>query len=325
LLFAAATVLAASAAIGLADMAGYTRLTHAVSRLDPTMMTICFVGQLVAYLGYVLAVRDMARVEDGPRLSFSLTTRTVLAGFGVFAATHAAGGFAVDYWALRRAGLKRRDAISRVLGLGALEYAVLAPAALISAIVLLFGTGGRVQDAMTLPWLLVVPGFLLALWVSSPKRAERLSDPGAGGRIRQAFGHAVAGMWKLRCLATRPRRHGMGVAGVSLYWFGDILTLWAALQVFDADVSTPALILAYATGYVLTRRSLPGGGAGLVEVLMTFALVWVGVPFAPALLSVLVYRLFNFWLPIVPALAVLPTVKSLYYDFRHAEPELDEA
>src|SRR5204862_129041 len=73
------------------------------------------------------------------------------------------------------------------------------------------------------------------------------------------------------------------------------------------------------------RRALPGGGAGLVEVLMTFALVWVGVPFAPALLGVLVYRLFNFWLPIVPALAVLPTVKSLYHDFRHAEQEFDEA
>jgi uncharacterized membrane protein YbhN (UPF0104 family) len=94
--------------------------------------------------------------------------------------------------------------------------------------------------------------------------------------------------------------------------------------VFDADVSTPALILAYATGYVLTRRSLPGGGAGVVEVLMTFALVWVGIPFAPALLGVLVYRLFNFWLPIVPALAVLPTVKHLYHDFRYAEQELEE-
>jgi uncharacterized membrane protein YbhN (UPF0104 family) len=317
--------MAVAAAIGLADIAGYTRLTHALNRIDPTMMTVCFVGQLVAYLGYVLAVRDMARVEGGPRLSFSLTTRTVLAGFGVFAATHAAGGFAVDYWALRRAGLKRREAISRVLGLGCLEYAVLAPAALISAIVLLFGTGGRVQDAMTYPWLLVVPGFLFALWVSSPRRAERLSDPGDGGRIRRAFAHGVAGLWKLRCLAMRPLLHGMGVVGVSLYWFGDILTLWAALQVFDADVSTPALILAYATGYVLTRRSLPGGGAGLVEVLMTFALVWVGVPFAPALLGVLVYRLFNFWLPIVPALAFLPTVKSLYHDFRHAEDEIDEA
>ena len=316
--------MAAAAAVGLADWVGYTRLSHALSRLDPTMMTVCFVGQLVAYLGYVLAVRDMARVEDGPRLSFSLTTRTVLAGFGVFAATHAAGGFAVDYWTLRRAGLKRHDAISRVLGLGALEYLVLAPAALISAIALLFGTGGKVRDAMTLPWLAVVPGFLIALWVSSPRRAERLSDPGDGGRIRHAFAHFVAGMWKLRCLAMRPLQHGMGVAGVSLYWFGDILTLWAALQVFDADISTPALILAYATGYVCTRRSLPGGGAGLVEVLMTFALVWVGVPFAPALLGVLVYRLFNFWLPIVPALAVLPTVKTLYGDYRHAERELDE-
>jgi uncharacterized membrane protein YbhN (UPF0104 family) len=316
--------MAAAAAVGLADMAGYTRLAHAVARIDPPMMAVCFVGQLVAYLGYVLAVRDMARVEDGPKLSFSLTTRTVVAGFGVFAATHAAGGFAVDYWALRRAGLKRRDAISRVLGLGALEYAVLAPAALISAVVLLFGTGGRVQDAMTLPWLLVVPGFLAAIWVTSPKRAERLSDPGDGGRIRQLLAHAVAGMWKLRCLALRPLQHGQGVVGVSLYWFGDILTLWAALQVFDADVSTPALILAYATGYVCTRRSLPGGGAGLVEVLMTFALVWVGVGFAPALLGVLVYRLFNFWLPIVPALAVLPTIKSLYHDYRRAEHDLED-
>jgi uncharacterized membrane protein YbhN (UPF0104 family) len=271
----------------------------------------------------VLAVRDMARVDDGPRLSFSLTTRTVVAGFGVFAATHAAGGFAVDYWALRRAGLKRSDAISRVMGLGALEYAVLAPAALISAIVLLFGAGGRVQDAMTYPWLLVVPGFLAALWVSSPRRAERLSDPGDGGRLRQVLAHAVAGVWKLRCVARQPLRHGMGVAGVSLYWFGDILTLWAALKVFEADVSTPALILAYATGYVLTRRSLPGGGAGVVEFLMTFALVWVGLPLAPAILGVLVYRFFNFWLPIVPALAVLPTVRHLYADYRRAEEEPD--
>ena len=57
---------------------------------------------------------------------------------------------------------------------------------------------------------------------------------------------------------------------------------------------------------------------------MTFALVWVGVPFAPALLGVLVYRLFNFWLPIVPALAVLPAIKTLYADYRRAEDELDD-
>ena len=36
---------------------------------------------------------------------------------------------------------------------------------------------------------------------------------------------------------------------------------------------------------------------------MTFALVWVGVPLAPALLGVVTYRLFNFWLPVIPAFA----------------------
>ena len=90
-----------------------------------------------------------------------------------------------------------------MLALGALEYAVLAPAAMICAVVLLFGTGGHVQHAMTYPWLAVIPGFLAALWVSSPKRAARLSDPGDGGRLRQWFAHAVAGICKLRCLLTR--------------------------------------------------------------------------------------------------------------------------
>jgi uncharacterized membrane protein YbhN (UPF0104 family) len=176
---------------------------------------------------------------------------------------------------------------------------------------------------MTYPWLAVVPGFLAALWVSSPKRAERLADPGDGGRVRQWFAHLVAGIFKLRCLFTRPHLHWPGIVGVSLYWLGDITCLWAALKIFNAEISTPALVLAYATGYVLTRRSLPAGGAGLVEVMMTFALVWVGVALAPALLGVVTYRLFNFWLPIIPAFAALPAVRRMRQDFRRGEKAFD--
>src|SRR5258708_22517106 len=144
--------------------------------------------------------------------------RTVIAGVGLLAATHAAGGFSVDYWTFRRSGLRRREAVARVLALGALEYAVLAPAALICAIVLVFGTGGHVQHAMTYPWLAVVPGLLVALWVTSPKRVERLSDPDRGGRVRKWFANVVAGIWRLRRMLVRPRVHGLGIAGVGLYW-----------------------------------------------------------------------------------------------------------
>ena len=316
LFLAAAAGAAAAGMLTVTHVAGSGHVVHAVRRFDPIWLPVCLAGQLVAYLGYVLAVREVARMDGGPRLSLSLTTRTVVAGFGVYAATHSSGGFAVDYWAFRRAGLARRDAIARVLGLGALEYAVLAPAALVSALVLLLGAGGdHVRDAMTVPWLLVVPGFFAAAWLTSPGRARRLLDPGAGGRSREALAHLVAGAVTLRAMATRPSRHAAGLLGVTLYWLGDIACLWAALRIFSAQVAIPALIVAYATGYVLTRRSLPLGGAGLVEVLMTFALVWVGVPIAPAALGVIVYRVFNFWLPIVPALAVLPTVRQLRQEY----------
>ena len=325
LILLVAGVLALAAAMGLADMAGYKALFDAVQDIVPTWFAVCFGGQVVAYLGYVLAVRDIARVDGGPMLSLRLSMQSVVAGFGVFAATHAAGGFSVDYWTFRRSGLRRQDALARVLALGALEYAVLAPAALICAVVLLFGTGGHVQHAMTYPWLAVIPGFLAALWVSSPKRAARLSDPGDGGRVRHGFAHAVAGISKLRCLLVAPRSHGLGVVGVSLYWLGDIACLWAALKIYNAEISTPALILAYATGYVATRRSLPWGGAGLVEVMMTFALVWVGVPLAPALLGVVTYRAFNFWLPVIPALAALPAVRRMRQDFRRGEKAFERS
>jgi uncharacterized membrane protein YbhN (UPF0104 family) len=117
--------LALAAAMGLADMAGYNRLVDAVQDVVPTWFAVCFGAQIVAYLGYVLAVRDVARVDGGPVLSLRLSMRTVVAGFGVFAATHAAGGFSVDYWTFRRSGLRRPEAVARVLALGALEYAVL--------------------------------------------------------------------------------------------------------------------------------------------------------------------------------------------------------
>jgi uncharacterized membrane protein YbhN (UPF0104 family) len=301
-------VLAASL---VADAAGLEQVQRVTSRLDAPWLVICLGSELLGYVGYVLALRNVARVDGGPRLSFALTARTVVSGFGVYAAAHAAGGFAVDYWALRRAGLRRDQAIARVAGLGVLEYAVLAPVALVCALVLLAGSEDHVEKTMTLPWLAVIPGFGAALWVSSPKRRERIEGFEQRGRIRGGIAHAVAGLVTLRALCRRPLQHLPGLLGVAFYWFGDIACLWAALRTFSVHVSWPALVVAYATGYVASRRSLPAGGAGIVEVLMTFALVWVGLPLAPALAGVLVYRLFNFWLPIVPALALLPSVTRL--------------
>ena len=52
---------------------------------------------------------------------------------------------------------------------------------------------------------------------------------------------------------------------------------------------------------------------------MTFALVWMGLPFARTLVAVVIYRLFNFWLPIVPALVLMPAIKQLRERFQQVE------
>jgi uncharacterized membrane protein YbhN (UPF0104 family) len=316
----APTVLALGAVAGLAYIAGSERIDRAARNLHPGWLLLCLGGELLAYAGYVLMVRDTAKVDKGPKLTFGSSLQAVVAGFGVFAATRTSGGFAVDYWVLRKAGEDRDGAVARVLALGALEYAVLAPAALCSAIAILVD-GEDIPYSITLPWLLVIPGSLAAAWVSSPKRAARYADPGDGGRIREAFAHAVRGLSILRAMFTaHPREHGLGLLGTVGYWAGDIACLWGALQVFgNPRLSIPALILGYATGYVLTRRSLPAGGAGIVEIALTFALHWVGFPFVRALLGVVVYRLFNLWLPILPALATLPHVNELRAELEAAE------
>jgi uncharacterized membrane protein YbhN (UPF0104 family) len=176
------TVLALGAVALLAELAGAEPLHRALRHLHPEWLLLCFGGQLLAYFGYVLAVRDTARVDGGPSLSLGRTVQAVVGGFGVFAATRTSGGFAVDYWVLRSAGEDRDGAVARVLALGALEYAVLAPAALCSAIALLV-SGADVSMTLTLPWLLVIPGAMVAIWLSSPKRAPRYSKAPAHGRV----------------------------------------------------------------------------------------------------------------------------------------------
>src|SRR5436305_1003271 len=146
-----------AAAFLLGDVAGDAPVLRTLRHVHPAWFALCFVAQAVAYLGYVFALRETACVDGGPRFDFRHTANVVAAGFGAFFSASAAGGFEVDYWALRHAGATRRDALRRVLGLGTLEYAILAPAAMFSAVAILADTGDHGRDPMSSPWLAVLP------------------------------------------------------------------------------------------------------------------------------------------------------------------------
>jgi len=71
-------------------------------------------------------------------------------------------------------------------------------------------------------------------------------------------------------------------------------------------------VLAYATGYAATRRTLPLGGAGATEALMTYALHWVGLSIPTAFAGVVVYRFFNFAVVTPPALQARASLERAF-------------
>jgi uncharacterized membrane protein YbhN (UPF0104 family) len=307
-------------AVALGSYAGWPHVLHLFyTRRSWLWLVGCFVGEVAAYGGYVLTLRDMARVDDGEEMSLGLSARTVIGGFGVFAATRSTGGFAVDYWAFRRTGASKRVAARRVVGLGFLEYVVLSVFVLVASGLLFLDLDGHAGAGATLPGLAIVPAVVVAAWLTSPKRVDKLSRP-RRSRIKGGFASVVAGASYVRTLLLSPREHGLGVLGNIVYWAGDMACLWAALQLCGSSLTVSKLVIAYAAGYVLTRRALPAGGAGFVELALTFALVGMGVRLVPAVVAVVIYRLFNFWLPIIPALVVLPAIEDLRERLHRAPP-----
>lgn len=325
----AAFLLGGAALTGLGQIAHLGRLEKAFRHADNAWLAPCLAGQLLAYFGYILAYRDAARADGGPRFGYRTTARIVVFGTGASVLGASVGGLAVDYWALRRSGTKAPVAARRVLGVGTIEWTILSVYACSAAIVVLI-LGLRAPLAMVLGWLVGVPACVFsALWFTSPSRAKRYVNPvkrevsprqgrlarrliEVEWRLRQYLDNGIAGVIFVRHLLSHPLRYKGGTIGYPIYWAGDMLTLYAAIRLFGADVSVPSLIVAYATGFVVSSLPLPAGGAGGIEATITVTLHAISVPYASAILAVLTYRVITFWLPIVPALALLPSIRRLH-------------
>jgi len=304
LLIVLAAVLSAGALFGVASTVGVHRELVRLVRPHWLWLGVAVVGEFLAYFGYIAGYREVARTDDGAELDVPKAAALVASGFGVF--VHG-GGFALDREALRRSGMPEEEARRRVLGLGALEYAVLAPAALVAAAVVV-GRGLPVSLSLTVPWIVGLPiGAALAL------TAVHFRDSvGRWPFIGEPLKHGLNAIDLVLPLVFKPGRHWLGLLGIVVYWGGDIFCLWSTLHAFSAHTPPVAqLVVGYATGYAATRRALPLGGAGIVEALLPFALGWVKIARAPALLAVFAYRIINLWLPMIPALAGIPTLRRL--------------
>jgi uncharacterized membrane protein YbhN (UPF0104 family) len=292
-----ATGIAAVAVLAIARATGADEVGRAFDDINPGWIALIAGAELLAYPAYMVAYRSLAQVHGHAPLALPLVARVVIAGFGPFTI---GGGFGIDRQALQALHEDEHSARVRVLALGTLEWAVLAPTACIVSIVFLI-QGANILPSLLWPWAISVPlGFGFGLWASTSKRIERVSRM-CRGRFPWLI-RALEGVGALHTLLRSPRQYMGAWLGTALYWAADIGAFYGALRTFGLEPGPGKVIIAYATGYAATRRSLPLGGAGITEALMTYSLYWVRYPLAPALAAVVAYRVFNFLLATTPAL-----------------------
>src|SRR6188474_2030996 len=154
----------------IGKVADFDEILNALEEADRKWFPICLAGLVCAYAGYIAGYCEVARMHGGPSLPLWTVARIVGIGFGANVLGSAAGGLAVDFWALRRAGASTHEAARRVLGFNTLEWALLGTGACIAALAVLAGAGSGAPLAVTLSWIVVVPVCIIAaVWISSPR------------------------------------------------------------------------------------------------------------------------------------------------------------
>lgn len=107
-------------------------------------------------------------------------------------------------------------------------------------------------------------------------------------------------------LGRSPRRMGVDILFAAFNWLLDAAALWVLLAALGHPIGLGPLLTVYALGNILATLPLTPGGLGIVEGVMAPALVGFGIPAEIAVLGVIGWRLYQFWLPLpLGALAYL--------------------
>jgi uncharacterized protein (TIRG00374 family) len=281
-------------------LAGLEETWHRFERGDPWWLALAFLFTVVSFGGYVLLFHHVF-VHGGARLTFSESyqiTMASLAATRLFAAG-GAGGIALTAWAMRRAGMERRKVADRTIAFLVLTYVVYTAALLVVGVGLRIGwLPGPAPFALTVvPAVFAAVSMILTLLLAlTPtdlqRRLERMGKEGRLGRLAQRLAHLPASMSAgVRLAIAHARMRDPALLGSLAYWAFNVAVLWASFRAFGEAPPWAVIVMAYFVGMLGNLLPLPGGVGALIA---------FGVEGGLAVVAVLTYRAFAFWLPTLP-------------------------
>jgi uncharacterized protein (TIRG00374 family) len=272
-------------------------------------LAVALVFTLASFGGYVMMFRGIF-VHAGSRIDWKASYEITMAGLAATRRFGAggAGGIALTAWALRRAGMPRREVADKTLAFLILTYAVYMVALVVCGFGLYFGLlPGPAPFAITVvPAIFGLVAIALGLGLSRvpPDLQRRLEGfASRGGRLARIAQRAAnapaafsAGMREALCHVLQ---RDPALLGALVYWAFNIAVLWASFHAFGNPPPLAVIVQGYFVGFLGNLLPLPGGIGG-VDGGMIAAFAAFGVPFALVVPAVLAYRVFTFWLPTIP-------------------------
>ncbi len=304
----------------LPEVAGLEDSLRRIEDADPVWIAIALGLNLLSFASYIALFRGILGGRTvtpavRERIDWSTSYQITLAGLAATRLFSAggAGGIALTYWGLRRAGMGARQTASRMVAFLVLLYTIYLVALIACGIGLRVGlVPGPSPVGMTIvPAGLAGAGLIIVLALSLiPTDLERIVSRWAQGHRRVRLARRMAsipatiatGARVALSLMRHPSSGLLAVGGAIGFWAANIAVLWACFHAFGESVPTAVLIQGFFVGMAANLLPFFPGGVGSVDAGMIAAFLAFGEPSSTVFVSVLAYRVIAFWLPIPPGI-----------------------
>ena len=318
--------------IVLPNLAGLGDTWRRFDKGEPGWLITGLFLEIASFFCYVALFRGVIGQEAG--IGWAQSYRITLASLAAtrLLAAGGIGGIALTAWALRREGIRASLVALRMATLLVLLYTVYMGAVVITGLGLRIGIlSGPSPVAFTLipaavAGLIIIAALLIGYFGGElQETTERLRDPNRRQRWRAALAtvpNTLAGGVRgaIAILRERPV-NGLWAVG---WWGFDIAVLWACLHAFGNAPPVGVIVASYFIGMTANLLPLPGGVGG-VDGGMIGSLIAFNVPGGLAIVAVLSYRAFSFWLPTIPGAIAYISILRHEPATAAAEPEAEAA
>jgi putative heme transporter len=289
---------------------------------DPVWIAVAVGFNVIAYATYIALFKAVVG-GDALRLKWSETYEINMAGVAatLLFSAGGAGGVALTYWALRKAGMARRDVARRMVAFVSLHYAFYPIALIVFGLLLRTGVvNGKNSVELTIvpaavAGLFLILGILISLIPADlERRVARYTNDGEAHSFVAAAAKFPAtlseGFRFALSLFTHPSRGGLALLGAAGYWAASIGVLWASFHALGVKVPLAVVVQGFFLGMVANLFPLAPAGVGAVDAGMIGAFVLFGIPEETVFPAILVFRLISFWMPIPPGVVA-------FFQLRH--------